>query len=208
MKKLILVSLLLVMGCATPIGMYGHNPEVLWLMKTEEPNIEIPRYSGDGTAVVIKRFENASLVPIGGHFIGEEPCSGCIAQSYAPYGDISPAIYEATVNILRANGYPVWKDYLCDPMAIAGPIGYKSFLVYHGVIRELEIDTFQDKGPLDEAARTVIDFEVLSSDSRKLSTFQITAKVRIRRGSGDVLEALGFRVARELAVKLNAGATL
>jgi hypothetical protein len=198
-----LAALVLATGCATPLGMYGHRPEELWRLPAGAPPAP-PASSYRGDPIVLKRFDDESLVPIGAHFLGEEPGSDSMSQSYAPGTDLAPILFDATYAALARSRYPVWKDYLPSAEIRRGPPGAARYVVVRGLVEELEVSTFEDP-VLDDAARAVIAFTVLDHAGASKKSFKVAARVRIHRGSGDVIAALGRRVAFDLANAFNAG---
>jgi hypothetical protein len=210
MALVVLAALALATGCAAPLGMYGHHPEELWRLPAGAPAAPpAPSYRGD--PIVLKCFDDESLVPVGAHFVGAEPGAESMSQAYAPVVALAPVLFDATYAALARSRYPVWKDYLPSPEIRRGPPGAARYVVVRGVVKELEVSTFEspapDGGPgaVDDAARAVIAFTVLDDAGASKKTFTVAARARIHRGSGDVLAALGRRVAIDLANTFNAG---
>ena len=95
------LATLMASACETPVGLYGHKPEALWLLPTGPFGVELPRTAYTGGPIVLKRFENASLSPVGGHFVGDEPGPESMSQVYAPGMNLAPYLFEATYSSLR-----------------------------------------------------------------------------------------------------------
>jgi len=185
--------------------MYGHEPEGLWKLPTVLPDLLlVPAGTGPGV-LVMKRFENNTSNPLGAHFVGERPGFDRMAQAYASPIDLSAPLFEATFRALRGSEYPVWKDYVPAPGWIDGPPGVEEYRVLHGVLEALEVDTFRREGHLDEAARAELACVVYAPDGVETSRFNLSAQVRIRRGAGDVLDALGQRLAQALSERIRGG---
>lgn len=189
-------------GCAVSTGMYGHKPEELWRHPKARVAVDVAPCAPGGQAVVLKRFENRSLVPVGAFYVGDEPSFESMRQSYAPAVDLAPILFEATFAKLRSAKCSVWKDYLPSPENLQGPPGVAGFAVLHGVVEELEIATFQTP-EVEDAARVRIAFALYGRQGEPPRRFEVEAKARIARGAGDVLDAVGQRVAEQLSVRLS-----
>lgn len=166
-----------------------------------------PRCAYQGPPIVLKRLQNAALAPVGAHFSGAEPSANSMLQVYAPSGDLSVPMFEAAYASLRTSHFPVWKDYTPSPQVRRGPPDSTVFTVVHGVVEELEVSTFDvpDQLQPDEAARAKITFTIEDREGKVTKRFVAEPRVRLRRGSGDVLVALGHQVARQIAEVFNAG---
>lgn len=191
-------------SCVTPIGMYGHRPEVLWMMKRSPAAAAIPAPRATDHAIVLKRFENRSRNPVGGHFIGKWPTSESIAQGYAAATDLSLPIYEAAYSALTRARYQVWKDYTVHG-GINPPPDAADYTIVQGFLLHLEVHTFGLARRVDEAARARLKFFVRNNKGQLIDEFKLEAKVRIRHGKGDLLARLGDEVAVALARRLNKG---
>jgi hypothetical protein len=200
-----LAALLALTACKTPRGMYGHRPEELWVLPCADADCEVPTSSYAGEPIVLKAFENLGFVPVGAHFLGAEPADQSMTQSYAPAQDLAPAIYSAVFRGLRRAKFPVWQDRVACAQDVVAPPGTERFVVVSGIIEELELDTFAPALDLHEAARARVRFVVHSTDGSQVRNFQVEAAAKIARGAGDVLEALGLRIARKLAEVINGG---
>jgi hypothetical protein len=194
-------------ACQAPVGMYGHRPAELWMLPSDATPVPPPRCAYQGQPIVLKRLENASRAPVGAHFFGAQPSANSMLQAYAPAGDLSVPIFEAAYASLRAARFPVWKDYTPSPEVRHAPPGSAAFTVVHGIVEELEVSTFDvaDQLQPDEAARAKIVLTVEDREGKVKKRFVAEPKVRLRRGSGDVLVALGQQVARQIAEVFNAG---
>ena len=196
-----------VAACTTPIGMYGHRPAELWTLPSETPPRPTARCAYQGPPIVLKRLENSSLAPVGAHFVGAWPAANSMLQAYAPAGDLAVPIFEAAYASLRAARFPVWKDYTPSSELRRAPPGSADFIVVHGVVEELEVSTFDVPDQLrpDEAARAKITLTIADPEGKIKKRFVVEPRVRLRRGMGDVLVALGQRVAQQIAEVFNAG---
>jgi len=183
---------LCLVGCATPIGMYGHDPGFLWRLSASPAEVTVPRCTAE--TLVVKFFESEALVPVGAHFVGAEPQAESMTQSYAPKGDLILPLFEATAAKLRVAGCTVWEDYAPSREMIERPPRTTSFLVVHGTVRVLEVSSFYNE-TLDDAARVKIDFNLIDPGGAPVRAFTVDTSVRIHRGAGDLLVALGQRVA-------------
>ena len=199
-------------GCAVPVGMYTHAPEVLWQAPCdfEEPVVAPSRYSGP--PFVIKRFENQSRVPVGGLFLVgntkremplEAHTSGLscesLAQSYAPCVDLAVPVYEAACAALARAGYPVWKDYRPETEAFVRPQGVAECRFVTGRVVSMELATFLASETHDGVTMTIL-LSVLDKDGKALQETEAVLLAKIRRdGKTDVMRLLGCKLAVQIA---------
>lgn len=194
--------LLALSGCTVPRGPYGQQPETLWALARESGTSPLPPCPSGSDALVVKRFESRALSPVGGFFASRKPTSAHMAQTYAAEGDLEVALFESTVDGLRAAGCVAWKDYAAHPEARKGPPRTADYQVLHAVVEELEIDTF-GAAPTEDAARARVAFVAYDVDGEVLRRFEVNAVVRIARGEGDLLHALGRKVAAQIVTTLH-----
>jgi hypothetical protein len=188
-------------ACAVPLGPYGLRPEALFNHPREAADSAIPACPAGGAALVIKRFDSRALTPVGAFFYSTKGDLERMAQTYAPEGELEVPLFESTVDALRSAGCVAWKDYSAQPEALRGPPGASEYIVVHAVVEELEIDTFGAAQP-EDAARTRITFAVQKGDGKPLPGFEVNTGVRIARSDGDVLRALGRKVAAQIVIAL------
>jgi len=189
-------------GCAVPLGPYGQRPETLVALPRESAPAAIRPCPTAGDALVVKRFESRTLSPVGAFFASPKPTLDIMAQTYAADGDLELALFESTVDALQSAGCVTWKDYAAHPESRKGPPRTTDYVVLHAVVEELEIDTFGASQPQD-AARARIAFVVHDVDGDVLRHFEVNAVVRIARAEGDVLHALGRKVAAQIVNALH-----
>jgi hypothetical protein len=232
-----LTMLVAALGCQTPRAMYGHTPETTWEMAPAAPGVTLPACTKITPVLVLKRFENKSLVPVGADFNCPSPDSDCMSQSYAPDTDLASPLFAAVFHKLRTSKYPVWEDYNPNPKTANPPPGAPDYKILYGLLEALEIHTFsgpatEGKGAGDyevkthengaggvghafdkvastaqvhEAASAKLSFVVLDKNLQETKHFAVEASVKIGRGQGDVLEALGEKIAERLAAEINGG---
>jgi hypothetical protein len=188
---------MLAAGCAVPKGPYGLHPEMLVDLPRERAASPLPPCPTSGDALVMKRFESQALSPVGALFRSPDDDLEIMAQTYASDGDLSLVLFEATVEALRSAGCVTWRDYAAHPEAQKGPPRTTDYVVLSGVVQELEIDTFGVAKP-EDAARTHLRFVVHDVTGEVLQPFEVNAEVRIARGDGDLLRALGRKVAAQI----------
>lgn len=187
--------------CAVPLGPYGQRPEALLALSRESAPPAIPACPSGGDALVLKRFESRALSPVGAFFASPEP-GEIMAQTYASEGDLELFLFESTVEALRSAGCATWKDHAAHPEARKGPPRVSEYVVLHTIVEELEIDTFGASAP-EDAARARLTFVVYDVDGSVLRTFEGDAAVRVPRGEGDLLRALGRKVAAQIVQTLH-----
>lgn len=199
-------------GCAVPVGMYTHEPEVIWRAPCdfEEPVLAPSRYSGP--TFVIKRFENHSRVPVGGLFLVGNTKSAMpveahkaglscesLAQSYAPRVDLAVSVYEAACAALAKAGYPVLKDYRPETEDLARPQGTADCRFVTGRIVSMELATFLASETHDGVKMTIL-LKVLDNDGKALQEAEAVLMAKIRRdGETDLMRLLGYKLAVRLA---------
>lgn len=188
----------LLTGCATPIGLYQHEPEPLW---SEPLSTAMPDVGKCGASdVVFKRLVDKARVPAGGHYVTAEPDPGALTTTYALDGSPALPLFHAVVARLRGEGCPVWADYQQSPQPVRRPPGAAQARVVVGRLDRFELSTFVGPdGVIHEAGRVVLHVE----QGEKATTVDV--RVRVTRREGDVLEALAWKVAAGLAAWLRGG---
>ena len=173
----------------------------------DDASVTVPR-ARTRVAGVLKRFDNLSRNPLGGHFKGGSPSSESMSQIYAAAVDLSTPLFEATYRALQRAGFRVWKNYHAHEGTPVGPPGETRYLVVQGTLEHLEISTFERDEQIDEAARVSLPIRLSGPNGELVKKEKLELVLRIQRDKrSDLMVALGDRLAARIATHVNQGAS-